>query len=101
MSELDDAIGDLWRAFAPTARGRVALLEGYLSRLLDGTADEAGRQEAASAAHKLAGALGSYLRPGSEQAAASEELLRGDAPVRPGELAPLVAALRSAVGSSP
>lgn len=96
---MDDAIGELWAVFAPTARARVDLLEGYLADLRQGTAGVDDRVGAASAAHKLAGSLGSYLRPGSEAAAQLEDLLRGAGSVDPCSAGPLVAALRDSVGS--
>lgn len=97
MSGLDDAIGELWLVFAPTARARVDLLEQYAAALADGRDDAPLRTDAASAAHKLAGALGSYLRPGSDQAAALEDLLRREGEVTADEVAPLVRSLRLAV----
>ena len=97
MTELDDAIGELWNTFAPTARARVDVLENYLGRLKDGTAETASRMAAASSAHKLAGALGSFQRPGSDQAAALEELLRETDPVDAADAEPLVVFLRAVV----
>lgn len=95
--DLTAVIGELWQAFRPAAVGRVEVIEGYLQRLDTGLDDPALRTAAASASHKLAGSLGSYLRPGSQQAADLEDLLRGAAAVHPEQLAPLVAALRTAV----
>lgn len=95
---MDDAIGELWAMFAPTARARVDMLEDFLTSLHDGSAGPE-RAEAASAAHKLAGSLGSYLRPGSDAAAELEQLLSSGQEVDPETAGPLMAVLRDAVGS--
>ncbi len=99
--DLTAAISELWLTVAPTARTRVDLLEDYITQLTAGTDDESQRAAAVAAAHKLAGALGSFLQPGSEDAAALEELLRSDAPCRVADLVPLVGALRVVVGTNP
>ncbi len=98
MSEdLTAVIDELWQAFRPAAVDRVDVIETYLARLDTGVDDPVQRAAAASAAHKLAGALGSYLRPGSPEAADLEDLLRGGDPVGPAQLSPLVRVLRTAV----
>lgn len=96
-SDLDQVLAEMWRGFADLARSRVGDLEAYSAALATGRPPDALREAATAAAHKLAGALGSYRRPGSEQAGRLEELLRADATPDSGEVAGLVASLRAAV----
>ena len=93
--DLDAVLAQMWAGFAPLARSRVEVLEQWLSGCDTGHDDADLRAAAASAAHKLAGALGSYGRPGSDDASALEVLLRG--PVTPDQVRPHVLALRAAV----
>jgi HPt (histidine-containing phosphotransfer) domain-containing protein len=92
---LDAVLAQLWAGFAPLARSRVEALEAWLHAYDAGHDDPGLRAAAASAAHKLAGALGSYGRSGSDDASALEVLLRG--PVGPEQARPHVLALRRAV----
>jgi HPt (histidine-containing phosphotransfer) domain-containing protein len=94
-ADLDAVLAQMWAGFAPLARSRVEALERWLQAYDAGHDDAELRAAAASAAHKLAGALGSYGRPGSDDASALEVLLRG--PVTPDQVRPLVLALHSAV----
>ncbi len=94
-ADLDTLLATMWAGFVPLARTRVDALEGWLQAYDTGRDDADLRAAAASAAHKLAGALGSYGRPGSDDASALEVLLRG--PVTPDEVRPHVRALRAAV----
>lgn len=94
-AELDAVLAQLWAGFAPLARTRVDALEAWLQAYDAGRDDPALRAAAAVAAHKLAGALGSYGRPGSDEASALEVLLRG--PVTADDVRPHVLALRAAV----
>jgi HPt (histidine-containing phosphotransfer) domain-containing protein len=89
----------LWLQVAHVAKGRVDVLEAYVAAARGGAVDDELRAAAESAAHKLAGALGSYQRAGSEEAAQAENLLRGGA-AGADEMAPLVAVLRASVGAS-
>jgi hypothetical protein len=94
-ADLDAVLAQMWTGFAPLARSRVEVLEQWLSACGTGTDDADLRLAAASAAHQLAGALGSYGRRGSDDASALEVLLRG--PVTPDDVRPHVLALRAAV----
>lgn len=84
----------LWARFRPLVLTRVELVQQYLDG--DGT-----RAEARAAAHKLAGALGSYGRAeGSSAARRIEEMLEGDGP-RPLAGSPVhgeLARLRRSIG---
>jgi hypothetical protein len=95
--DMDAFLENLWQQVAHVAQERVEVLEAYVDAALAGTVDADLRAAAETAAHKLAGALGSYQRAGSDEAASAENLLRaGDAQVE--EIAALVAVLRTAVG---
>ncbi|MDP9466449.1 MAG: Hpt domain-containing protein [Actinomycetota bacterium] len=94
-ADLEAVLAQMWAGFAPLARSRVEALELWLRAYDEGHDDAELRAAAASAAHKLAGALGSYGRPGSDEASALEVLLRGA--VTSEQVRPHVLALRCAV----
>lgn len=97
-SDLSAVLARLWAGFLPLARSRVEALETYAAQLSVGTEVAPSRTAAADAAHKLAGALGSYARPGSDEASRLEVLLHPSAGAPDtGEVSALVAALRAAV----
>lgn len=93
--DLDGFLAEMWLKYAYLARDRVSALERYVTALEAGRADDVLREDAQVAAHKLVGALGSYHRPGSDEAATAERLIIESAPVA--ELAPVVRALRGLV----
>jgi Hpt domain len=96
--DLSQVLAELWATFAPLARTRVSVLEEYAAALAAGHDDPGLRAPAAVAAHKLAGALGSYARPGSDDASALEVLLRESSIERDAAVVGAhVAALRTAV----
>ena len=92
-----EAIAALWAAFAPVVSGRVEILETFANDVADHQGDPAGRADAMDAAHKLAGALGTYGKQGSDVAAMLESVLRRPGPVEAGDILPLVRQLRAAV----
>ncbi len=94
-TDLDAVLAQMWAGFVPLARSRVEALEVWLEACHAGLDDVELRGAAAAAAHKLAGALGSYGRPGSDDASALEVLLRSA--VTPEQVRPHVLALRKAV----
>lgn len=95
---LDDVLAQLWAGFAALAASRVDVLEAYSAALTAGRDDPDLRRPAALAAHQLAGVLGSYGRPGSDDASALEVVLRDVAAVRdPDTVSAHVAALRRGV----
>lgn len=97
-SELDAVVAELWAGFVPLALRRVQAVEAYAAALSSGAQDPELRAAAATAAHKLAGALGTYGRPGSEQAARLEGLLAEGAPApAAAQVQELAAVLRRAV----
>lgn len=95
-TDLAAVLDRMWAGFAPLARSRVEVVAAYAAGLTTSGADDpALRAEAAAAAHKLAGALGSYGRDGSDDAAALELLLQGTALPDADQLAVHLAALRA------
>ena len=75
-TDLDAVLAQLWTGFAGLAATRVEVVEAYATALDAGRDDPDLREAAAGAAHMLAGALGSYGRQGSGDAAALEVVLR-------------------------
>ena len=73
---LDDEIAAIWRRSLPAVRERLALVDAAAASPADATK----RAQAAAAAHKLAGSLGSFGKPGSAEAAALEAELRAELP---------------------
>ena len=101
-SGITAALDRLWERFLPEIRGRIALIESAGIALRDGIPNSA-QQEAAQAAHKLAGVLGSFgLALGTDLARKAELLLaEREAPgrIEPAELLRLAAGLRALVES--
>lgn len=88
-----DAVAALWERFRPLVRSRIQTLERFVEG--DG---RLGVEEAARAAHNLAGSLGSYGRhDGSRIARRIEQALRADTPPPKEELRDEVARLRAEV----
>ncbi|TFD71527.1 hypothetical protein [Cryobacterium gelidum] len=96
IDPVDGFLAEMWERYGYLADQRVAALERYVEA---GGGDRSGdvlADEAESAAHKLVGALGSYRRPGSEQAAVVERLVQSRAPLD--DVAAAVRELRRLVG---
>ncbi|MBC7372380.1 MAG: Hpt domain-containing protein [Frankiales bacterium] len=93
----DAALSLLWASFTGLARSRVADLDAYVAARAAGQDAEPQRAAATVAAHKLAGALGSYGRGGSDEASRLEALLRTGPAPDPLEVVALVAVLRAEV----
>lgn len=60
MAELDEKLGSLWQKFRPVNQQRVALLEAAAREAIAGELQESTRREAEGAAHKIAGAAGTF-----------------------------------------
>src|SRR5581483_8420032 len=74
---LGSALATLWQRHRQTNLDRIALLERTTAEVLRSTADEDAIAEGASAAHKLAGSLGTFgFDAGSRAALEAESLLR-------------------------
>jgi len=80
--KLAAALEHLWVRFLPEIRARVEVLEAAASALAGGTLTPAQRESATSAAHKLAGTLGTFsLAQGTVVARELEQLYgSGDGP---------------------
>ena len=89
---LADALNRMWAKFLPEIEERVAVLEHAATAASKGSLDADLRAEASSAAHKLAGVLGTFgLDEGTVLAREAESLYAressGAAPDRPAFLA--------------
>ncbi len=74
----------MWKSSRATIAERVATLRNAQQRLAEGSLDKITRKEAESAAHKLAGVLGTFGLPeGSAIASRIEVLLAQDAGINP------------------
>lgn len=77
---LSDAIDGMWTKFLPEIRARARLLEGAAQAAAAGALSEEQRQAAHSAAHKLAGTLGTFgLARGTKLARELEKMYSGEA----------------------
>ncbi len=77
--ELSAAIDRLWVRFAPEMKKRVAVLETVATQLTSKPLSAFEQEEAAEAAHKLAGVLGTFnLAQGTELARELELLLTSE-----------------------
>jgi len=104
MTELSNALHSVWSQNAAAQERRLAVQEQAIVHLLAGTLDTAGRQEAASEAHKLAGSLGSFgLVEGSRLAGELEAAwaTEGALFTQAIQLAELTAGLRREIQSGP
>lgn len=90
---MNDPIAELWERFRPLVRERLDLLQAFVEDDPD-----VAREDAARAAHNLAGSLGSYGRSEGSQVARriDQAFLTGERD-DPASLAPLVAELRTVV----
>ena len=97
MSDAEETISRLWQQARPRVARRLDLLEAVARGDPGGRPVQELREDAITAAHQLAGSLGSYgIANGSELARSIEQELDNDAdPVR---LRPLVEDLRRVTG---
>ncbi len=74
-SALAEAMNRLWSQFLPQIEERVSTLEDAAAALAEGSLTASQCEEAGSAAHKLAGVLGTFgLDQGTELAREAEQL---------------------------
>jgi HPt (histidine-containing phosphotransfer) domain-containing protein len=101
VPDMDDALRTIWARHRPVALERVAVLERAAEALREERLDDALCEQARSAAHRLAGSLGTFgLGAATEQARRAERLLDGAAAAggSPGTaLGQLATALRTLV----
>ena len=96
---LEAVLEQMWAGSAPLARTRLDVVAAYVDSLSSGAGDPVLRAEAASAAHRVAGALGSCGREGLDDASALELLLKTSERPDAGRVAGHLAALRTAVAA--
>ena len=100
---LAEALQQLWSRFLPLMEERLAVLESAEAALEGGNLSLAQRAEANSAAHKLAGVLGTLgLTKGTVLASELEILYSGEPetdPAAAAQLRPITAQLRALVES--
>lgn len=98
---LTAALDRLWARFLPEIRERVSVIESAVEALAAGPLSAGQRDAAASAAHKLAGVLGTFsLARGTELARELELQFSGEtdsAPDSTPHLASIAAELRSLI----
>jgi HPt (histidine-containing phosphotransfer) domain-containing protein len=98
--DLGAALNRLWERFLPEMSRRAAILEAAASALAQGSLSPAQKQEAASAAHKLAGILGTFnLERGTELARRLETLFLNTESPDPSVALQLAEQVRSIVES--
>lgn len=97
--DLTAALERLWQQFLPQIQERVTVLESAGLALSDLKLSDEQREEAKSAAHKLAGVLGTFgLTRGTILAREAEMLFSGDAdPTTAPHLIEIAAELRSLI----
>lgn len=79
QSSLAEAMQQLWTRFLPQLEERVTALEDAAAALASGTLASELRKEACSAAHKLAGVLGTFgLAEGTQLAREAETIYGGN-----------------------
>lgn len=97
--DLTAALDRLWRQFLPQIEERVAALEAAGQALAERKLSDEQREAAASAAHKLAGVLGTFgLTKGTVLAREAEMLCMGDAdPIAAPQLTEIAVQLRALI----
>jgi len=81
---LTEAMSQLWTRFLPQIEERVAALEIAAAALAQGPLNSAQREQASSAAHKLAGVLGTFgLTEGTVLAREAEDYYSGEPHAEP------------------
>ena len=103
--ELMQRVLKLWERYKPLCLERLSVIEEAYAVAKSATLDSEHREKAESAAHKLAGALGSIGLPeGSKIASQIEALLQPENTLTPGQLShlsELIAKLRSQLTNGP
>jgi HPt (histidine-containing phosphotransfer) domain-containing protein len=82
QAKLADLLNEAWREYRGEITGRVDAMREAIAQGAAGTLEISKRAEANSAAHKLAGALGTFgMRDASRAALQMEAMLVPDAPL--------------------
>jgi HPt (histidine-containing phosphotransfer) domain-containing protein len=96
---LNAALDRLWARFLPLTRERLSIIEAAIQSLAAGTLASEEKEAAASAAHKLAGVLGTFSLARGTELARELELQFTATPDSATKLAPVAAELRSLIES--
>ncbi len=81
---LTEAMNQLWTRFLPQIEERVTVLERAAIALAGGALNSAQREQASSAAHKLAGVLGTFgLAEGTDLAREAEDYYSSEPKINP------------------
>jgi len=96
---LDKALDRLWVRFLPEIRERATIIEAAIQSLASGTLSAEQKEAAFSAAHKLAGTLGTFGLLRGTEVARELELQFNGTPDSPAYLAPLASELLSLIES--
>ena len=101
LPDLNEALNRMWKQFLPQIEERVAVLEAAGMNLAKGGLADHERDGAQSAAHKLAGVLGTFgLTRGTVLAREAELICSGDAdPDSAGQLIDIAGQLRVLINS--
>ena len=97
--DLNAALDRLWARFLPEIRERVSIIESAVQSLAAGTLKIEEKEAAASAAHKLAGVLGTFSLQRGTEVSRELELQFTGATGNPSNLAALAAELRQLIES--
>lgn len=101
-ASLADAVAALWEKYRPIVEERMAVLEEVGRLVLEGPLEDEVREEARTAAHQLAGKLGSYGFPrGSDLALRLDNIFRTEGAISGREYADIVLELRKVVEGKP
>jgi len=95
--DLAAALDRLWARFLPEIRERIAVIDAAGQALAAGSLSPGQKEAAASAAHKLAGVLGTFSLARGTELARELELRFSDSPGPADRLASIAAELRALV----
>jgi HPt (histidine-containing phosphotransfer) domain-containing protein len=96
---LNAALDRLWARFLPEIRERVSIIESAVQSLAAGSLSAEEKEAASSAAHKLAGVLGTFSLQRGTDLARELELSFSATPGNPAHLAALASELRAIIES--
>jgi HPt (histidine-containing phosphotransfer) domain-containing protein len=93
------ALDRLWARFLPEIRERVAVVDAAVQALAAGSLGAEQKDAAASAAHKLAGVLGTFSLARGTELARELELQFSGTPASASQLASIASELRAVIDS--
>jgi HPt (histidine-containing phosphotransfer) domain-containing protein len=93
------ALDRLWARFLPEIRERVAVVDAAVQALAAGSRGAQQKDAAASAAHKLAGVLGTFSLARGTELARELELQFSGTPASASQLASIASELRAVIDS--